>query len=103
MYIIILLNYRILLSLICFVDLASQALQGKYAFVNVKRLSEASVQSQQKVNKCSTLMLPYKPRPPTCSALAKRLVVNALGFRLQSSSAEREIEKRTLQEAKGIF
>lgn len=60
-------------------------------------------QSQQKANKCKDVMLPFKQRPKTCAAMAKRMVVNALGVRLQSSVAEREMEKRTLQEARGTF
>lgn len=82
---------------------AIRALNTKHSFANVKPLSRATAQSRQKANKCSTLMLPYKQRPKTCSAMAKRMVVNALGYRLESSTAEREIEKRILKEAKGIY
>lgn len=46
-------------------------------------------------------MQPYKARPETCAALARRLVTGALGVRLKTAAAERENEKRVLREAKG--
>lgn len=56
-----------------------------------------------KAKKCAEAMQPYKARPETCAALARRLVTGALGVRLKTAAAERENEKRVLREAKGEF
>lgn len=71
--------------------------------------------------KCSNSLQPYRQRPETCAALARRLVsgklldylnkgivllmdfLGALGVRLKTAPEERENERRVLREAKGIF
>lgn len=52
--------------------------------------------------KCSSSLQPYRQRPETCAALAKRLVSGALGVRIKATSEERENERRVLREAKGL-
>ncbi|KAG1656564.1 Coiled-coil domain-containing protein R3HCC1L [Nymphon striatum] len=45
-------------------------------------------------------LLPYKLRPKTSAALARRMVTGALGLRVNVPSAKREEEQRQLKEAK---
>lgn len=59
------------------------------------------MESRSKARKCSSSLQPYRPRPETCAALARRLVTTALGVRLKTAPEERENEKRVLREAKG--
>lgn len=47
------------------------------------------------------LMLPYKQRPETSAALARRLVSGALGIRVQITPEQRAAEKEKIQKAKG--
>lgn len=49
----------------------------------------------------SEFLQPAKERPETSAALARRLVVNALGVRSKQSKTEREAELKKLQEARG--
>lgn len=72
-----------------------------HPFVVLKPLAEATVESRLKAKKCAASLQPYRPRPETCAALARRLVTGALGVRLKTAAAERENEKRVLREAKG--
>lgn len=44
---------------------------------------------------------PAKERPETSAALARRLVISALGVRSKQSKTEREAELKKLQEARG--
>lgn len=46
---------------------------------------------------------PAKERPETSAALARRLVISALGVRSKLSKTEQEAELRKLQEARGEF
>lgn len=48
-------------------------------------------------------MQPYRSRPETCAALARRLVTGALGVKLATARQEREHEKNILREAKGKY
>lgn len=82
---------------------AAQALATGHPFVVLKPLAEATLESRIKAKKCAESMQPYKARPETCAALARRLVTGALGVRLKTAAAERENEKRVLREAKGEF
>lgn len=45
-------------------------------------------------------MQPYKARPETCAALARRLVTGALGVKSKASKETLENERRILREAK---
>lgn len=44
---------------------------------------------------------PAKERPETSAALARRLVIGALGVRSNQTPAQRDAERRKLQEARG--
>lgn len=74
-----------------------------HSFVKLKPLTQANADSRAKAKKSSLFLQPYRQRPETCAALARRLVTGALGVRLSTAREEREIERRVLKEAKGIF
>ncbi|XP_065359104.1 bromodomain-containing protein DDB_G0280777 [Calliphora vicina] len=80
--------------------IAAEVLTMGHPFVVLKPLAEATVESRLKAKKCAASLQPYRPRPETCAALARRLVTGALGVRLKTAAAERENEKRVLREAK---
>lgn len=80
---------------------AAEVLTMGHPFVVLKPLTEATLESRLKAKKCAASLQPYRPRPETCAALARRLVTGALGVRLKTAAAERENEKRVLREAKG--
>lgn len=44
---------------------------------------------------------PYKPRPETTAAAARRLVAGALGLATNVSKEKRDKERQQLKEAKG--
>lgn len=46
-------------------------------------------------------LLPAKDRPQTSAALARRLVIGALGVKSKLTKEQREAESRKLQEARG--
>lgn len=46
---------------------------------------------------------PAKERPETSAVLARRLVIGALGVRSNQTPAQRDAERRKLQEAQGEF
>ncbi|KAG1656560.1 Coiled-coil domain-containing protein R3HCC1L [Nymphon striatum] len=79
---------------------ASSALSMKHALIKSRPLSEAILKSKQKARHCSEFLLPYKLRPKTSAALARRMVTGALGLRVNVPSAKREEEQRQLKEAK---
>ncbi|XP_067646200.1 probable serine/threonine-protein kinase nek3 isoform X2 [Eurosta solidaginis] len=80
--------------------IAAEVLAMGHPFVALKPLAEATIESRLKAKKCAASLQPYRQRPETCAALARRLVTGALGVRLKTAAAEREIEKRVLREAK---
>ncbi|XP_055376844.1 dual specificity protein kinase pyk3 [Condylostylus longicornis] len=80
--------------------IAAEVLAKHHPFVALKPLAEATFESRAKAKKCSSSLQPYRPRPETCAALARRLVTGALGVRLKTAAQERENEKRVLKEAK---
>lgn len=49
----------------------------------------------------SEFLQPAKERPETSAALARRLVISALGVRSKQSKTAREAELKKLQEARG--
>lgn len=81
-------------------QIAAEVLTMGHPFVVLKPLAEATIESRLKAKKCSASLQPYRPRPETCAALARRLVTGALGVKLKTAAAERENEKRVLREAK---
>jgi len=73
-----------------------------HPFVKLKPLAEATLESRLKAKKAGAVSLqPYRQRPETCTALARRLVSGALGVKLPTAPQERENERRVLREAKG--
>uniref|UniRef100_A0A0A1XFV8 Growth inhibition and differentiation-related protein 88 homolog n=1 Tax=Zeugodacus cucurbitae TaxID=28588 RepID=A0A0A1XFV8_ZEUCU len=80
--------------------IAAEVLTMGHPFVVLKPLAEATLESRLKAKKCAASLQPYRQRPETCAALARRLVTGALGVRLKTAAAERENEKRVLREAK---
>ncbi|XP_014093363.3 uncharacterized protein [Bactrocera oleae] len=80
--------------------IAAEVLTMGHPFVVLKPLAEATIESRLKAKKCAASLQPYRQRPETCAALARRLVTGALGVRLKTAAAERENEKRVLREAK---
>lgn len=85
-----------------FYYLAADVLSINHPFVKLKPLTEATAESRSKAKKCSSSLQPYRQRPETCAALARRLVTGALGVRLTTAREERETERRILREAKGL-
>lgn len=85
-----------------FFILASEALSLQHPIIKTRSLKEASTMSKSKVQKTSEFLMPFKNRPETCTALARRLVSRSLGVKLETAKQEREQEILILQEAKGI-
>ena len=54
-----------------------------------------------KARRSAEFLQPYRARPETCVALARRLVGGALGVRLHTTREEREAERKLLKEARG--
>lgn len=48
-------------------------------------------------------LLPAKDRPQTSAALARRLVIGALGVKSKLTKEQREAESRKLKEARGTI
>ncbi|KAH8305572.1 hypothetical protein KR059_001856 [Drosophila kikkawai] len=81
--------------------IAAEVLTMGHPFVKLKPLAEATLESRLKAKKSgATSLQPYRQRPETCTALARRLVSGALGVKLPTAPQERENERRVLREAK---
>ncbi|XP_076146068.1 R3H and coiled-coil domain-containing protein 1-like [Alosa pseudoharengus] len=79
---------------------ARDALTTRNPLLKVRPLSKASAATKAKARNCSDYLLPAKERPQTSAALARRLVIGALGVRSPQSREDREAEKRKLKDAK---
>ncbi|KAL3863384.1 hypothetical protein ACJMK2_005141 [Sinanodonta woodiana] len=80
---------------------AQSALSMIHPLLKVCPLSEASQQSKLKAKRCTEFLQPYKPRPESSAAVARRLVTGALGLGPPRISKEkRELERKQLQEAR---
>ncbi|XP_034937756.1 coiled-coil domain-containing protein R3HCC1L isoform X2 [Chelonus insularis] len=79
---------------------AAEVLASDHPFVKTRPLSEATALSKTKAKKSAEFLQPYRSRPETCAALARRLVTGALGVKLATAQQEREHEKVILREAK---
>ncbi|XP_043269895.1 uncharacterized protein [Venturia canescens] len=79
---------------------AAEVLGSDHPFVKTRPLSAATSLSKTKARKSVEFLQPYKSRPQTCAALARRLVTGALGLKLATARQEREQEKLLLREAK---
>ena len=73
-----------------------------HPFVKTRPLSEATPESRIKARRSAEFLQPYRARPETCVAMARRLVTGALGVKLATSREEREKERRLLKEARGV-
>ncbi|XP_029390548.1 coiled-coil domain-containing protein R3HCC1L isoform X2 [Mus pahari] len=79
---------------------ARDALGIKHTMVKIRPLSQATRAAKAKARACAEFLQPAKERPETSAALARRLVISALGVRSKQSKSEREAELRKLQEAR---
>uniref|UniRef100_A0A182XXD8 Uncharacterized protein n=1 Tax=Anopheles stephensi TaxID=30069 RepID=A0A182XXD8_ANOST len=80
--------------------IAAEVLTTGLSFGRVKPLGEATAESRSKARKCASSLQPYRARPETCAAMARRMVTSALGVKLKTAPEERENERRVLREAK---
>lgn len=59
----------------CFLlSTAAQVLTTGHPFVKLKPLTQATVESRARAKKSALFLQPYRQRPETCAALARRLV-----------------------------
>uniref|UniRef100_A0A3B4AKE9 Uncharacterized protein n=1 Tax=Periophthalmus magnuspinnatus TaxID=409849 RepID=A0A3B4AKE9_9GOBI len=79
--------------------LAREALRSKHPLMKVRPLSKSSSVTKAKARSCSYL-LPVKERPQTSAALARKLVIGALGVKSNLTKEQREAERKKLQEAR---
>ncbi|XP_006880108.1 PREDICTED: coiled-coil domain-containing protein R3HCC1L [Elephantulus edwardii] len=79
---------------------ARDALSNKHPMVKTRPLSQATRAAKAKARAYAEFLQPAKERPETSAALARRLVISALGVRSKQSKAEREAELKKLQEAR---
>ncbi|XP_077293982.1 uncharacterized protein LOC143916659 [Arctopsyche grandis] len=80
--------------------IAAEVLSVNHPMVKTRPLHEATHESRMKAKKCAEFLQPYRPRPETCVALARRLVTGALGVRLPTQSQERQQEVQMLTQAR---
>jgi len=80
---------------------AAEVLAADHPFVKTRPLHEATPESRMKARRSAEFLQPYRARPETCVALARRLVGGALGVRLNTTREEREAERKLLKEARG--
>ncbi|CAB3233260.1 unnamed protein product [Arctia plantaginis] len=76
--------------------IAAEVLSAQRPLVRCRPLHAATLESRNKAKKCAEFLQPYRQRPETCTALARRLVSGALGVKLSTSSQERAEERRLL-------
>ncbi|PNF21696.1 hypothetical protein B7P43_G10330 [Cryptotermes secundus] len=79
---------------------AAEVLATDHPFVKTRPLHEATPESRMKARRSAEFLQPYRARPETCAALARRLVTGALGVRLNTTREEREAERKLLREAR---
>ncbi|XP_073698530.1 coiled-coil domain-containing protein R3HCC1L [Garra rufa] len=79
---------------------ARDALRMKNPMIKVRPLSKSSNTIKAKARSCSDYLLPAKERPQTSAALARRLVIGALGVKSNQTREEREAERNKLRQAK---
>uniref|UniRef100_A0A8C3S3A3 R3H and coiled-coil domain-containing protein 1-like n=1 Tax=Chelydra serpentina TaxID=8475 RepID=A0A8C3S3A3_CHESE len=80
---------------------ARDALSSRHVMVKTRPLAQGTRAARAKARACADFLQPAKERPETSAALARRLVIGALGVRSNQSRAEREAERKKLQEARG--
>ncbi|NXU29035.1 R3HCL protein, partial [Thalassarche chlororhynchos] len=79
---------------------ARDALGTKHLMVKTRPLSQGTRASKAKARAYADYLQPAKERPETSAALARRLVIGALGVRSNQTPAQRDAERRKLQEAR---
>uniref|UniRef100_A0A7N9B245 R3H domain and coiled-coil containing 1-like n=2 Tax=Mastacembelus armatus TaxID=205130 RepID=A0A7N9B245_9TELE len=79
---------------------AREALRSKHPLMKLRPLSKSSSATKAKARSCSDYLLPAKERPQTSAALARKLVIGALGVKSNLTKEQREAEKKKLQEAR---
>lgn len=79
---------------------AREVLRSKHPLMKVRPLSKSSPATKAKARSCSDYLLPAKERPQTSAALARKLVIGALGVKSNLTKEQREAEKKKLQEAR---
>jgi hypothetical protein len=79
---------------------ATEALKNPYHNMKLRRLEQGTRESKIKAKRCAEYVMPYKERPKTSAALARRLVTGALGLKVNISPEQRAEERKRLQEAK---
>lgn len=79
---------------------ARDALRMKNPMMKVRPLSKSSNATKAKARSCSDYLLPAKERPQTSAALARRLVIGALGVKSNQTKEDREAERNKLRQAK---
>ncbi|XP_020740001.2 coiled-coil domain-containing protein R3HCC1L [Odocoileus virginianus] len=79
---------------------ARDALGSKHTMVKIRPLSQATRAAKAKARAYAEFLQPAKERPETSAALARRLVISALGVRSKQSKTEREAELKKLREAR---
>ncbi|MBN3295865.1 R3HCL protein, partial [Amia calva] len=79
---------------------AKDVLRSRHPMMKVRPLSQASQATKAKARGCSDYLLPAKERPQTSAALARRLVIGALGVKSPLSKEERDAERKKLQIAR---
>lgn len=79
---------------------ARDALGSKHTMVKIRPLSQATRAAKAKARAYAEFLQPAKERPETSAALARRLVISALGVRSKQSKTEREAELKKLQAAR---
>ncbi|XP_061686516.1 coiled-coil domain-containing protein R3HCC1L [Syngnathoides biaculeatus] len=79
---------------------AREALRSKNPLLKMRPLSKSTSETKATARSCSESALPAKERPQTSAALARRLVIGALGVKSNLTKEQREAEKRKLQQAR---
>ncbi|CAL1601848.1 unnamed protein product [Knipowitschia caucasica] len=79
---------------------AREALRSNHPLMKVRPLSKSSSATKAKARSSSDYLLPAKERPQTSAALARKLVIGALGVKSNLTKEQRDAEKKKLQDAK---
>uniref|UniRef100_A0A8C5DB08 R3H domain and coiled-coil containing 1-like n=1 Tax=Gouania willdenowi TaxID=441366 RepID=A0A8C5DB08_GOUWI len=79
---------------------AREALRSKHPLMKLRPLSKSSQTVKAKARSCSDYLLPAKERPQTSAALARKLVIGALGVKSTLTKEQRDAERKKLQEAR---
>ncbi|XP_041983294.1 R3H and coiled-coil domain-containing protein 1 [Aricia agestis] len=80
--------------------IAAEVLSTQRSLARCRPLHAATLESRNKAKKCAEFLQPYRQRPETCTALARRLVSGALGVRLSTARQERAEERRLITAAR---